>query len=101
MNRTILDAVEFGYNKALEQMNEPAQKESWGERHEAYRYKQIDSAVSGMGGWANFSHWVKRHAKEYFKSLGNLEIENQRLRDENTKLREKSIQLDKEYPIRQ
>ncbi len=45
----------------------------WDDSVAAYRYKQIDEAVSKMGGWANFRVWTIRHAKEYFETCDNLE----------------------------
>jgi len=49
-------------------------------KHCAYRWLKIDNACSAMGGFANFRHWINRHAVNYFNSLKPLEAENTELR---------------------
>ena len=51
-------------------------------KHYAYRWLKIDNACSAMGGFANFRHWINRHAVNYFNSLKPLKAENAKLKAE-------------------
>lgn len=60
--------------------------EGMGETWKAYRYDEIHHAVEQMGGWANFSYWIKRHAASYFETSKTLETENAELKAREQKL---------------
>lgn len=65
----------------------------FGERHEAWRYRQIHPLVDQMGGWANARYWIQRHATEYFRTCENLEAEIARLKAPAEPTREQVAEL--------
>lgn len=41
--------------------------------HWAFNFYQIYPAINAMGGWANFSSWIREHAETYFNYCTNHE----------------------------
>lgn len=58
--------------------------------HHAWHYFQMLPAVDAMGGWANFRHWVTKHAKNYFDSCTELKNKIAELETELEKVKKDS-----------
>ena len=61
--------------------------------HESYRYRQIHTVVTQMGGWANFSHWIKEHSVNYFETCEVLKKKIQELERPRTAEELKNLYL--------